>query len=201
MNTQSREELMLIARSFYPPGIFYDAPGYNASLQRRRFWECWRSALENPAGWDECRARIRSRVQPAAAVSNMTMPGHGGGLRMGLYFPADQAQLRYEDAFTETLVLGCVSVLAPLYIIHGVRVEHRRGHSVSPHTALYGILPDPYCDHARIMSEEIERVFGYAPVSAEDAQSIVQDVSIEPNDIGGSTLMQALFCSDPTNVF
>ncbi|ATB30189.1 hypothetical protein MEBOL_003644 [Melittangium boletus DSM 14713] len=86
--------------------------------------------------------------------------------------------------------VGCVSVLAPVFFCYGLK-----GLGHDPEVLLQERPPEVAVGTSMI-EHAIQEVFGYEPLSPENALAIVPGVEIERCPPGGATLVAALISND-----
>ena len=122
------------------------------------------------------------------------------------YWPADmETYLRpayfregHTPPGTEWVVVGCVSVLAPVYTVYGVESEYR-GKKRIRDTVFYEPLPTGMRAAADVMSHRIRETFDVQALPralAETRIPLIVDPVMPPD----TTLFHALFISKPERV-
>src|SRR5690349_7783288 len=112
----SLEQLLAVARDYYRPDRKYDhAP--EESPERRRLSARWEQALQSLKGWwgflEDLRRELTGfTVGDATATSD-------GCFRCAAYATGDRPLSRAPFA-----VVGCVSILAPVYTVYGLQYEY-----------------------------------------------------------------------------
>jgi hypothetical protein len=96
-------------------------------------------------------------------------------------------------------IVGCVSILAPLYIVYGVeygRVGNRK--RLNPRLR-FEPFPPEMRHPAEVIARKIEESFGVGKLSRESAETPVPLFVqwVEPPE---TTLFHALFTNEPSNV-
>jgi hypothetical protein len=97
------------------------------------------------------------------------------------------------------LVVGCVSILAPLYIVYGVRYGQVRDRKRLDPQLFFEPLPPEMRAPADVISRKLEETYGYSKLPAELARTPVPLFVqwVEPPE---TTLFHALFTNEPDNV-
>jgi len=201
MKTPSRQQLLDIAYQHYARDVFYDDPAYMDTPEYRRLTAAWDQALEHRETWDRFMDAVAERLGRSVRLTDVTMPWHGGGWRLAVYLDGGLATYASIERATRDVLVACVSVIAPLYLIHGVQVDIEKGRQSLDNREVYENFTPRMQAHLPALTEEIKRVFGYAPVSMDDALAVVPDISIDPHGFGQMRLIHALFASFPENIF
>jgi len=201
MKTPTRQQLLEIAYQHYARGVFYDDPGYMETPEYLRLTAAWDQALAHTETWDRFNDALLERFGDSVRLSHVTMPWHGGGFRLAVDLDWPLRRGKFVERATIDVLVACVSVIAPLYLIHGVQVDVVMNRRLPDPRPLYHDLTPEMRTHLPALAEDVERVFGYAPVSMEDALAVVPDISIYPHGFGQMRLIHALFASYPENVF
>ncbi|MCY1076865.1 hypothetical protein [Archangium lansingense] len=96
------------------------------------------------------------------------------------------------------VVVGCVSIVAPVYIIYGVEYERIGGARRHPRID-FEPLPPGMRFPADIMARKIEATFGVSALPREIAETPVP-LFVEWKEPPHTTLFHALFTSEPGNL-
>lgn len=186
----SREELITLVRQHYPSSnaLMFTS---ERSPETRRLddkWEHWVSNLES---WDAFRDEL-SRALPHHIIGE-TYPSMEGGPRGVIYMP--------QEAWAPHAnwdVVGCMSLLAPVYFVYGVEWDFLDGRRQNLR-ARFSSPPPSMAGPARVIAETMERMLGLAPLPRElaDTPVPVYAGSLEPHE---TTLFHALFTSAPQRI-
>lgn len=95
-------------------------------------------------------------------------------------------------------VVGCVSIVAPVYIIYGVEYEHIGGTRRNP-KIVFEPLPPSMRFPADVIARRIEATFGVSALPRELAETPVP-LFVEWKEPPDTTLFHALFTSEPGNL-
>ncbi|WNG59135.1 hypothetical protein F0U59_33685 [Archangium gephyra] len=95
-------------------------------------------------------------------------------------------------------VVGCVSIVAPVYIIYGVEYDLIGEERRHPRVVFDPLLPGMRFP-ARVMARRIEAAFGVSVLSREIAETPVP-LFVEWKEPPDTTLFHALFTSEPGNL-
>ncbi|MBM7118365.1 hypothetical protein [Archangium primigenium] len=188
MTRPSKEELLAIVQNFYASsGEALYTPVVGPETQRLH--AVWAKRLEDMTPWNDFLDEVE-RALPGFIVGD-TLSTSDGGLRCMLYLPKPA---RSPEA--HWVVVGCVSLLAPVYAVYGVERTHMGNGSRQDRAAAITHAPISMQSPAQVLARKIEATFGATPLSPEDAQASA------PLFVGGrepseATLFHALFTSDP----
>jgi len=95
-------------------------------------------------------------------------------------------------------VVGCLSILAPVYTVYGVQHEYQ-GKKFVDGKVFFDPLPPEMQALAEVVGRKIEAMFGVEALAREIAETRIPLIVdfVEPP---ATTLFHALFASDPENV-
>jgi hypothetical protein len=96
------------------------------------------------------------------------------------------------------VVVGCVSILAPVYTVYGVQFEYTDSRRIFRKLD-YGPLPAEVRRPAEIIARRIEATFGAEVVSREVAATPVP-LFVQWKEPPDTTLFHALFTNEPENL-
>jgi hypothetical protein len=186
----SAEALLSIARNYWRPDKEFDFRLEN-SPEAERFLQRWEQELEK---MDEWRAFLRAlgEALPGFTIGNATATCDAC-FRCSVYPEAeDKSQPR------RWVVVGCVSILAPVYTLYGVQYEYRGGERISDKVFL-GALPPEMQAPVDVIARKLETTFGVGALPRELAETPVPLI-VEPQEPPKTTLFHALFTSRPERV-
>lgn len=95
-------------------------------------------------------------------------------------------------------LVGCVSILAPLFVVYGVRYDFLEGRRRNPEV-IFEPLPPEMETPARLVSEKLAASFGVEPLPrsrAEEPIPLIVHGKAPPE----TTLFHALFTSEPERI-
>jgi len=143
---------------------------------------------------DQWRAFLRElgRHLPDFTLGNITTP-RDACFRCGAY----PNFIRKSDSH-RWVVVGCVSILAPVYTLYGVQREFNGTKQVRS-TVLFEPLPPEMLAPAEVMARHIEATFGFSRLPREIAETPVP-LYVEPVKPPHTTLFHALFLGPPESV-
>jgi hypothetical protein len=126
---------------------------------------------------------------PDFIIGNATAPGDGS-FRCAVYFPEGRT-----PPGIQRVVVGCVSVLAPVYALYGVESEYR-GEKRIRDTVIYEPLPSDMAAVADVVSRRIRETFDVHALPREVADTRIPLI-VDPVMPPDTTLFHALFISAP----
>jgi len=186
----SPEELIRIVQGHYNSSnaFLFTTEPTSEETRRQGVWSKW---IENMAPWRRFRAQLKGEL-PNYIIGE-TYSSSDGGPRCIVYPPEDSRTLN-----SNWIVVGCVSLLAPVYFVYGAECDYAEGSlrnikaSFEPPSANMS-LP------ARIVARMIEASFGFSAVSREVAETPVHLFAglLEPPK---TTLFHTLFTSAPNSI-
>ncbi|XXF80387.1 hypothetical protein P2318_11720 [Myxococcaceae bacterium GXIMD 01537] len=186
----SVEMLLSIAQRYWRADKDYQFQ-QEASPETRRFQERWGEALAQITDWKAMIEELRQDL-PGHVLGQLTATCDSC-FRCGAYAPVEDLQPR-----GRWVVVGCMSILAPVYTVYGVRFEFR-GRERSGREVLLGRLPPEMCAPAEAISKRIEQRFGVSRLSPEVVTTPVP-LFVEPREPPETTLFHALFTAEPASV-
>lgn len=196
MTSFSETDLVELCRRYYPAGRTLDDHAHGASPEWHRFHAKWHEALADRSRWLLLRGTLEQAF-PANSVGDATAYTHDGGYRCCVHAiePPDKA-----DGISQEVV-GCVSLLAPLYFVYGTQHRYRGGKREEPAAIVFlDALPESLMPHAAKVARTIESVFGYQPFPARLASVRIPDLCLDHFEPGRGTLFRALFTLEPASL-
>ncbi|WP_143177612.1 hypothetical protein [Cystobacter ferrugineus] len=188
MKTLSRDDLLAIIRNYYDSSseFLYTSETSPATKRLHALWTQW---LENMGPWNAFLNELESEL-PTFVVGD-TLSSSDGGPRCLVYPPKES---RVPGA--NWVVVGCISLLAPVYMVYGVECDYADG-GLRNEKASFAQPPSNMALPAQIVARKIETTFGFSAVSCELAETPVPLFvgGREPSEV---TLFHALFTSDPS---
>jgi hypothetical protein len=186
----SKEDLIAIVRQYYDSSnAFLSTSEPSPETKRRQaLWTQWTDNMEH---WKAFRARLKSELPNHD--TGATYSAHDGGPRCMIYPPKESLA-----PSSNWVVVGCISLLAPVYFVYGVKCDYAKDHfhndraSFEP-TPPYMLLP------AQVVARTIEAMFGFSAIPRELAETPVPLYAglIEPPQ---TTLFHTLFTNDPSSI-
>ena len=188
MKTPSKGELLAIVQNYYDSSNrFLYTP--ETSQETKRLQALWTQRLENLGPWNAFLDELESEL-PNLIVGD-TLSTSDGGPRCLVYPPKES-----RSPTTNWVVVGCVSLLAPVYIVYGVECAYATD-GLRNEKASFEKPPPSMALPTQIVARKIETTFGFSAISREIAGTPVPLFvgGREPSD---ATLFHALFTSDPS---
>ncbi|MBN9688471.1 hypothetical protein JYJ93_39095 [Corallococcus sp. NCSPR001] len=186
--TPSTEQLLAIARHYWPASVSdADETGPELSRLFKRFDE----ALQGLGQWHGFLDHLRTLL-PGFSIGDGTGPTRCS-FRCIVYPAKGDPMPPIPWA-----VVGCMSILAPVFTVYGITFEYegRKRRAALLHLAP---LPGTMEEAARIVARELESRFHVSALPREVAATPVP-VVVEWTQPPRTTLFDALFDSDPTNI-
>jgi hypothetical protein len=188
--TLSAEHLLSVARHYWPAELeIYLHP--ETSPERKRFQERWRQELTRMDRWRQFLDSLSGEL-PGFTIGNITVP-FDACLRCAAYpkndHPAPQS---------EWVIVGCASILAPVYTVYGVRFA-RRGKERIDSKIFFDLSSSGLADASNIICRKIEAAFGFHALPREVADTRVP-LFVDPQQPPNTTLFHALFTGQPESV-
>lgn len=186
----SKEELVAAVREFYDSTndfLFTTEPSH---ATRRRF-ERWDQWIDSRGPWYLFRDELDSAL-PDYSFGE-TYCSADGGPRCIVYGPEDSRSSRPDWS-----VVGCVSLLAPVYFVHGVEWELDGGRRRNTRT-LFDPLPPHMARPAQAVAQAIEKMLGLSAFPRDWVETPVSLYAglLEPSQ---TNLFHALFTNEPTSI-
>lgn len=188
MKPLSKDDLLAIVWNYYDSSdkFLYTI---ETSPAAKRLHALWARRLEDMGSWNAFLDELESEL-PAFVIGD-TLSTSDGGPRCLVYPPKEAGA-----PTANWVVVGCVSLLAPVYIVYGVECDYadsgRRSEKVS-----FAQPPPDMALPAQVVARKIEETFGFSAIPREIAETPVPLFvgSREPSE---ATLFHALFTSDPS---
>ncbi|WP_434388157.1 hypothetical protein [Melittangium boletus] len=188
MTLPSKEDLLALVQNFYASsGETLYTPVVGPETQQLH--AVWAKRLEDMTPWNDFLDGVE-RALPGFIVGD-TLSTSDGGLRCMLYPPKP---VRSPEA--HWIVVGCVSLLAPVYTVYCVERTHMGDGSRQDRAAAITHAPISMQSPAQVLAKKIEARFGATPISPEDAQAAVP-LFVGARHPSEATLFHALFTSEP----
>jgi hypothetical protein len=193
----SAEELLSIARMYWRSDRAFDGKLEN-SPETERFQDLWEQELKKMEQWRVLIRELKAAF-PQFHVGNATATCISS-FRCTVYTDRQPMEGNHENGPRERRwgVVGCLSILAPVYTVHGVQHEYQ-GKKFIAGKALFDPLPPEMQALADVVGRKIEAMFGAEALPREIAETRIPLIvdQVEPPD---TTLFDALFVTDPANV-
>jgi hypothetical protein len=186
----SVEDLLSVARNYWRPDKDFNFRTEN-SPEAERFLDLWEQELKKMDQW---RAFLRDLggALPDFNVGNVTATCDAC-FRCSVY-PKEESKhqpLRW-------VVVGCVSILAPVYAVYGVQYRYQGSERIDD-KIFFDPLPPEMQAPADTLARRIESTFGVGLLPREIAETPIPLI-VEPQEPPSTTLFHALFISQPERV-
>ncbi|HEX5751118.1 MAG TPA: hypothetical protein VFZ09_33140 [Archangium sp.] len=186
----SAEQLLGIARSYWRSDKDYYLR-QEKSPETERLQALWERELEKVERWKAFLKDLQQEL-PGFSIGNVVTTADAS-FRCIAYPVKGTPPPSFDQA-----VVGCVSILAPVYIIYGVEYE-RTGASRSNPRIVFEPLPPGMRFPADVIARRIEAVFGVSALPRDIAEVPVP-LFVEWKEPPNTTLFHALFTSEPGNL-
>lgn len=183
----SKEKLLTIARTYWRSDEQYELRGEH-SPEYTRLAERWEEELTKISRWWAFLEELEKEL-PDFTI------GDGTATINACFRCLAYSGKNPPHAFA---VVGCVSILAPVYMVHGVRYEIVEGERRNPWVSFEPLPPDMRSP-ADVIARKIETTFGAAALSPELAATPVPLI-VQWTKPPETTLFHALFASQPERI-
>jgi hypothetical protein len=182
----SSEQLLEIAKKYWRPDRAYDG-----SPEHGRLVALWDQELKKLDRWWALLDELKKEL-PGFVIGNATATPDAC-FRCAVY-----SLMGERSDSRRFVVVGCVSILAPIYTVYGVEYERgnsrRRGSRV-----FFEPLPAEMRHPADVVSRKIEAAFRVSALPRDIAEVRVP-LYVEPVEPPKTTLFHALFTSEPESL-
>jgi hypothetical protein len=188
------QELIARASHYWPADFEWHgrgerAPEIDRMLALRK--EQWQQRGEQ---WLALIEDLRQELR-GYSIGNATAPSEPC-FRCSVYLPEARGKPRLEQ-----VVVGCLSLIAPVYTVYGFQCEYRRGKRLqnSNERLFLDELPPEMKEPADIVARRIEALFGVERLTPEVAATPVPlcvDITFPPH----ATLFHALISTHPDSI-
>lgn len=186
----SKEDLIAIVRQYYDPSkdFLFTTETSPETKRRQALWKQW---IENMEPWKAFRARLR-RELPSYSTGE-TYATDDGAARCLLHLPKESWSPK-----SNWEVVGCVSLLAPVYFVYGVEYDYIDGRAQN-YKASFEQPPPSMLLPTQVVARTIETMFGFNALPREIAETPVHLFAglLEPPK---TTLFHTLFTNAPSSV-
>ena len=188
--TPSSETLLAIAQRYWDSSQEHRL-GQEVSPERRRLQQLWDAERKNMERWWAFLEYLKGSL-PGFTLGHIVTTADAS-LRCIAYPPLLSPPPAHAWA-----VVGCVSILAPVYTVYGVEYEYIHGKRSGFKSHFKPDSPEMQ-PSARIIAHQIETSFGFSAVSHEVARTPVP-LFVEFKEPPQTTLFHALFTSEPESI-
>ncbi len=200
MSVFTQEELLQVARRFYPRGYPIETDDHSESLlayQRTPEYARWEAAWDKAMSWEECDTLIHEVLAafPTCHAGRFSQPRQASCI----YCILSQAEPVGSGSRRNVRVVGALSVLAPIYLIYVLK-EPPEGPSLLSRSQFSFIPADEDRPSAYKLARLIENHLGYRPFPLEWAEVPLPDIRVGYLSAKQPTLLTALFSDDLENL-
>jgi len=187
----STEHLLSIARNYWPSdGDWWIHPENHPEFKRLQ--DLWEQEMAKMDQWKAFIRELGSHL-PDFSMGNITTP-HDACFRCSAY-----PNFTPKSDSSNWVIVGCLSILAPIYTIYGVQEEFSGAKRIRS-TVFFEPLPPEMQAPAEVMAKRIEETFGVNRLPREIAETPVP-LFVEPVKPPHTTLFHALFIGPPESVW
>ncbi|WP_257446110.1 hypothetical protein [Archangium lipolyticum] len=184
------EQLLAIARNYWRADKIYHFRS-DSSPEHERLCGLWEEELKKIERWWAFLDELKKEL-PGFTIGDATATPDAC-FRCAAYSPVGDLSNTRRFA-----VVGCVSILAPVYTVYGVeysRIEKKRHNP----RAFFEPLPAEMRHPADVVSRKIEATFGVSALPREIADTPIP-LYVEPIEPPNTTLFHAFFTSEPASL-
>lgn len=187
--TPSPEQLLAIARNYWRADKVYHSRT-DSSPEHLRLCARWAEALKQQNQWWTFLDDLKQRL-PGFTLGDATATPDAC-FRCAVYFPPGDTPRALR------VVVGCVSILAPIYTLYGVEYALTDARRHDPRV-YFEPLPSEMRHTAEIVARRLEATFGMSALPR-DLATIPIPLFVEPLEPPDTTLFHALFTSEPASL-
>jgi hypothetical protein len=181
------EQLLVIARGYWRADKAYHSRT-DSSPEHQRLEALWEEELKHLDRWWAFLEELE-RELPEFRIGDATATPDAS-FRCAAYAPPDPA-----PEASGLIVVGCVSILAPVYTLYGVHYTRMGNKRHAPRVHLPP-LPAEMRRPAEVIARRIEATFGVTALPPDIAHTPIP-LHVEPREPPDTTLFHALFTSEP----
>lgn len=192
----SAEELLSVVRMYWRADREFDGKLEN-SPETERFHAAWRREFKKLDQWRVLMRELRAEL-PHFGIGHATATSTAC-FRCTVYADQQLSGSNHGGVLERRWgVVGCLSILAPVYTVYGVQHDYK-GKSLISRKAFFDPLPPEMQPLAEVVARKIEAMFGAEALPREIADTRIPLIVYrkEPPE---TTLFHALFADDPENV-
>jgi hypothetical protein len=182
--------LIALVRNYYRADRDFDL-GLENSPEAERFLTLWVQERKKMDQWDAFVDELQAAL-PEFDVGNFTSTCDAS-FRCAVYPRVD-----IPPTPGIWVVVGCVSILAPVYAIYGLQLGYRGKQRIEERVFLESLPPEMRAP-AEVMARKLEATFGVTALPHELARTPVPLI-VEFKEPPHTTLFDALFISQPESV-
>ncbi|HYO53036.1 hypothetical protein [Archangium sp.] len=195
----SAEELMSVVRRYWRSDHEFDDK-LERSPELKRFHAVWKQALKNLDQWRALMGELRVAF-PHFNIGHATATCDSC-LKCIIYTnrePVSSDQQEGEPRSRRWTVVGCLSVLAPVYTVYGVQYDYKGREVRGAARVFFDPLPAQMQSLAEVVARKIEARYGAEALPREIAETRAPLI-VHRKEPPETTLFHALFTPDPENL-
>jgi hypothetical protein len=185
--TLSKEQLLSIAKDYWRADKEYDSRS-ESPPEHLRLGELWEQKLAGIERWWSFLESLEEEL-PDFTLGDATATVNAC-FRCVAY-----AGKRHPYPFA---VVGCMSILAPLYAVYGVQYERAEGEQRNPR-AVFEPLPPEMRLPAEVIARRLESTFGLVALPRDVGETPIPLI-VHWKEPPATTLFHALFASQPERI-
>jgi hypothetical protein len=189
--TPSLDELLARVRPYRRTDDVY-ASRHERSPEDERLYALWTQEEHRLEQWEALLAQLRADL-PRYRIEDVSHP-RDAGLRCTLDPPVLEGSELHRQ-----VVVGCLSLLAPVYMVYGLQYPRRGHRSFEERRLFFNALPHSMLRPAAVLARRLEARFGVIALPPELAATPVP-FYVDWREPPHTTLFHALFSSEPDNV-
>ncbi|HEX5752462.1 MAG TPA: hypothetical protein VFZ09_40025 [Archangium sp.] len=193
----SAESLLSVVRNYWRSDHEFDGR-LERSPETERFQDLWEERLERMGEWHMLLDELQAAL-PRFLIGNATATCDAC-FRCSVYMEREPLHSNQgnEQLTRRQVVVGCVSILAPVYTVYGAQYDYRGKERIADR-AFFEPLPPEMRALAEIVARKIEARFGVEAVPREIAETRIPLI-VGPREPPETTLFHALFTAWPESV-
>jgi len=193
----SAEYLLAVVRSYWRSDHEFDGK-LERSPETERFQGLWEEKLEKMDEWHVLLNELQAAL-PQFGIGNATATSDAC-FRCSVYTGREPVYSSQENEplARRWVVVGCVSILTPVYAVYGVQYDYRGEERIADRVFL-DPLPLEMRAPAEVVARKIETMFGVEAVPREIAEVRIPLI-VGPHEPPDTTLFHALFTAWPESV-
>ncbi|HYO58869.1 hypothetical protein [Archangium sp.] len=193
----SAEYLLSVAQNYWRSDHEFDGK-LERSPETERFQALWEEKLKGMAEWHVLLDELQAAL-PQFSIGNATATCDAC-FRCSVYMDRQPVYSNQEDEplTRRQVVVGCVSILAPVYTVYGVQYDYRGEERIADR-AFFDPLPPEMRAPAEVVARKLEARFQAEAVPREVAGTRIPLI-VGPHEPPETTLFHALFTGWPESV-
>jgi hypothetical protein len=193
----SAEELLAVVRNYWRSDHEFDGK-LEDSPETERFHAVWEQEFKKLDQWRVLMRELGAEF-PGFNVGHATATSTSC-FRCTIYTDRQPLDASPEEGGRERRwgVVGCLSILAPVYTVYGVQHEYK-GKEFIAAKVFFEPLPPEMQALAEVVGRKLEAMFGAQALPREIAETRIPLI-VDRLEPPATTLFHALFATDPENV-